>query len=112
MKLKYIGESFGVDGLTNGKVYIATVGDMDFYRVFDDSGEDYLYSKVNPAPLDGSSPGGKWKVIEGMTEEEKKLDRKFKEGKEKFNILAQQSLDIAARYAKLYQEEIEKNVEF
>jgi len=34
------------------------------YRVIDDSGEDYLYSKDNPAPLDGSSPGGRWEIIE------------------------------------------------
>lgn len=63
MKLKYIGESFGVDSLTNGQIYDAT-DEGDFYRVIDDSGEDYLYSKVNPAPLDGSSPGGRWEIIE------------------------------------------------
>ncbi|MCC8161498.1 MAG: DUF4765 family protein [Oscillospiraceae bacterium] len=63
MKLKYIGESFGVDELTDGKIYEAT-DEGDFYRVIDDSEEDYLYSKVNPAPLDGSSPGGRWEIIE------------------------------------------------
>lgn len=63
MKLKYIGKSFGVDSLTDGKTYDAT-DEGDFYRVIDDSGEDYLYSKVNPAPLDGSSPGGKWEIVE------------------------------------------------
>ena len=51
MKLKYIGESFGVDSLTNGKIY-------------DASGEDYLYPKINPAPLDGSSVGGRWEIVE------------------------------------------------
>ena len=107
MRLKYIGESFGVDGLTDGKIYIATIGDMDFYRVFDDSGEDYLYSRVQPAPLDSSSPGGRWEIVEGMTAEEKELDRKFKEGIEDFNTLAQQSVSIAARYAKMYKNEIE-----
>ncbi len=64
MKLKYIGESFGVDSLTNGKIYEATEENEMMYRVIDDSGEDYLYSKTNPAPLDGSSPGGKWEIVE------------------------------------------------
>ena len=63
MKLKYVGVSFGVDSLTNGKIYEAT-DEGDFYRVIDDSGEDYLYSKFRPAPLDGSSPGGRWEIIE------------------------------------------------
>ena len=63
MKLKYIGESFGVDSLTNGKIYEAT-DEGNFYRVIDDSGEDYLYSKIKPAPLDGSSLGGRWEIIE------------------------------------------------
>lgn len=63
MQLKYIGESFGVDSLTNGRIYQA-VEENGMYRVIDDSGEDYLYSKENPAPLDGSSPGGKWEKIE------------------------------------------------
>lgn len=64
MKLRYIGESFGVDSLTNGKIYEATLDSSGMYRVIDDSGEDYLYSKENPAPLDGSSPGGRWEFVE------------------------------------------------
>lgn len=63
IKLKYVGESFGVDSLTNGKVYYA-IEENGFYRVIDDSGEDYLYSMTNPAPLDGSSPGGHWEIVE------------------------------------------------
>lgn len=63
MKIKYIGESFGVDSLTNGKIYNA-VEENGMYRVIDDSGEDYLYSTQNPAPLDGSSEGGIWEIIE------------------------------------------------
>lgn len=64
MKLRYIGESFGIDSLTNGKIYDAEIENEGMYRVIDDSGEDYLYSKINPAPLDGSSPGGRWEIIE------------------------------------------------
>ncbi len=63
MKLKYKGESFGVDSLTDGEIYEATE-ENGMYRVTDDSGEDYLYSKENPAPLDGSSKGGKWEIVE------------------------------------------------
>lgn len=62
--LKYIGETFGIDELTNGKKYYA-ISDSEFmYRVIDDSGDDYLYSKENPAPADESSKGGKWEVLE------------------------------------------------
>ena len=64
MKLRYIGESFGIDSLTNGKIYEAEEENEGMYRVVDDSGEDYLYSKDNPAPLDGSSTGGRWEIIE------------------------------------------------
>lgn len=61
MKIKYIGESF--EDLTNNKVYEATEEEFG-YRVIDDSGEDYLYSKENPAPLDMSYPGGRWEIVE------------------------------------------------
>lgn len=63
MKIKYVGVSFGVDSLTDGKIYDAVEED-GMYRVIDDSDEDYLYSMQNPAPLDGSSPGGKWIIVE------------------------------------------------
>lgn len=62
LKIQYFGESFGVDSLTNGKIYDAVEED-GMYRVIDDSGEDYLYSMENPAPLDGSSKGGIWRII-------------------------------------------------
>lgn len=64
MKLKYIGDSFGVDSLTNGKIYDCLEFENGMLRVVDDSGEDYLYSVINPRPLDGSSKGGKWEIIE------------------------------------------------
>lgn len=64
IKLKYIGETFGTLSLTNGKIYIATIENDDYYRVIDDSGEGYLYSRTNPCPADGSSAGGRWEIIE------------------------------------------------
>lgn len=70
MKVKYIGESFGVDSLTSNRVYDCIGIESGMLRIVDDSEEDYLYSSSNPAPLDGSAPGGKWEIVE---DEEDKL---------------------------------------
>lgn len=64
MKLRFVGESFYVEGLTNGKVYEAWEEDSDNYRVIDDSGEDYLYPKINPHAPDGSTTKGSWEIVE------------------------------------------------
>lgn len=58
MKVKYIGVSFGVEGLTNGKIY-DVIGIEDYMlRIIDDSGEDYLYSAIKPCSLEDSSKCG------------------------------------------------------
>lgn len=64
MKVKYVGESFGVDGLTNEEIYECLGEDNGMLRIINDSGEDYLYSISNPRPRDGSSKGGHWEIIE------------------------------------------------
>ena len=66
MKLRFVGETFyyGIDGLTNGKVYEAWPEGDDLYRVVDDSGEDYLYPKINPHAPDGSTTEGRWEIVE------------------------------------------------
>ncbi|NBI08070.1 hypothetical protein [Senegalia massiliensis] len=64
-KIKYIGESFGALSLSDGILYdVVEVLKDDLVRIVDDSEEDYLYSMRNPAPLDGSSKGGKWELVE------------------------------------------------
>lgn len=64
-KLRYNGESFGIESLTDGEIYdVLEILTDGLIRVVDDSEEDYLYSITNPAPIDGSSKGGKWEVIE------------------------------------------------
>lgn len=72
MKVRYVGESFGVDELTNGKVYecigIESFPEFTLLRIIDDSEEDYLYSAMNPAPFDRSSPGGRWEIVEDDSE--------------------------------------------
>lgn len=67
MKAKYIGESFGIDGLTNGKVYeiVCVEEDIGALRVIDDSDEDYLYSPKHPRPVAvPDHPGGRWEIVE------------------------------------------------
>lgn len=64
MKVKYVGESFGAVSLTNGKIYECLGFESGMLRIIDDSEEDYLYSVINPRPLDGSSKGGKWEIVE------------------------------------------------
>lgn len=42
MKVKYVGKTFPLE-LTNGKTYDALEVERTWYRIVDDSGEDYLY---------------------------------------------------------------------
>ena len=67
MKARYIGTSFGVDGLTDGKIYrVLGVDELTgALRVIDDSGEDYLYSPEKPRPAGNPKhPGGHWEIVE------------------------------------------------
>lgn len=65
MKVRYIGQSFGVDALTNGKVYECLEADeFGFLRIIDDSGEDYLYSAAHPEAIDEEMEPGRWEVVE------------------------------------------------
>ncbi len=113
MKLKYIGESFGAASLTDGQTYIATVSDIGYYRVFDDSGEDYMYFQDNPRPLDGSSPGGRWEIVEDMNERERTLYEKIKKAvrADERNKLLEETLKICEEYAVKYVDEIEAVVQ-
>ena len=42
MKIKYIGKTASLE-LTHGKVYDVISTERGWYRINDDSGEDYLY---------------------------------------------------------------------
>lgn len=73
-KVRYVGESFGVDALTDGLEYVVVgILDQDYLRVVDDSEEDYLYPIDNPRPMDGSSVGGRWEIIEDSNGELEKI---------------------------------------
>lgn len=80
MKARYKGQSFYVEGLTDGKVYEVISIEEDMLRVIDDSGDDYLYDSINPGPLDESSEGGRWEVVE---DDEKGTLKELIEGSKK-----------------------------
>lgn len=67
MKVKYIGQDIGVDGLRNGNAYeVVGVDDLTGYlSVVDESGEDYLYHPQNPKPIASENhPGGRFEIVE------------------------------------------------
>ncbi len=68
-QVKYFGETFGVESLTNGVVYNVVKDETGMIKIVDDSEEDYIYDLVNPKPLNGSSQGGKFSVIDDPNEE-------------------------------------------
>lgn len=91
MKVKYIGKSFGVEGLSNGKIYEVIAIEQDMLRIIDDSGEDYLYSITKPCSLEDSTKCGKWEIIEDN--EEKELEKVFTIQKfiRKYNYTSEQA---------------------
>ncbi len=76
MKLRYLGPSFGVDSLTDGKIYECLGLDAGLLRIVDDSDEDYLYSVI-PGPMWDESIRGRWEVVED--DEEGTLAKLFEE---------------------------------
>ena len=76
MKLKYIGPSFGVESLTDGKVYICLGFEDGLLRIVDDSEEDYLYSVI-PGPWDDQTIRGRWEVVED--DEDRTLTKLFED---------------------------------
>lgn len=68
-QVKYSGESFGVDSLTDGEVYDVVRDETGMIKIVDDSEEDYIYDLVNPKPLNGTSPGGKFSIIDDPNKE-------------------------------------------
>ena len=67
MRFRYIGKSFGIDGLSNGKEYEVLAYDEDSgaLQIVDDSDEDYLYDPHNPRPIaNPNHPGGRFEIVE------------------------------------------------
>lgn len=68
MKVRYIGKSFGVDSLTDGKVYEVLEVDefLGALRIVDDSGyeEGYLYHPQSPKPNGCEEAMGRFEIVE------------------------------------------------
>ncbi len=71
-RVKYIGKSFGVEQLTNGKIYDVLEIDDTFIKIIDDSEEAYLYSTNKPASLEDINLYGKWVIVEDKNNKLKK----------------------------------------
>lgn len=67
MRVRYLGQDIGIDGLVNNHVYeVICVDELTGYlSVVDESGEDYLYHPKNPRPIASEDhPGGKFEIVE------------------------------------------------
>lgn len=64
MKVKYVGKSFGIESLTDGKTYECIGIEDGMLRIIDDSDEDYLYSAERPGPLESKEDYGRWEIVE------------------------------------------------
>lgn len=69
MKVRYIGDTFGVCSLTNGKIYECIKVEKDMLRIIDDEEEDYLYSAKCPGSLTENLKG-KWEIVEDNEKQE------------------------------------------
>lgn len=62
-KVRYVGKSFGVVSLTDGKEYDVIGIEHPFIRVVDDSNEDYLYSISKPGSMEDPDLCGEWVIV-------------------------------------------------
>lgn len=51
------------------ELYDAVRDETGRIKIVDDSKEDYIYNLAHPKPLDGSSPGGKFRIIDDPNKE-------------------------------------------
>ena len=65
-KLKYVGKPFSDGSLTDGKVYDCVGYNKEFraLSIVNENEENYMYFVDKPRPLNGSSKGGEWEVVE------------------------------------------------
>ena len=66
MKVRYVGKSYGIDSMTDGKTYdVLEVDEITGgLRIVDDSGEDYLYHPKAPKPNGAKEAYGHYEIVE------------------------------------------------
>ena len=66
MKVRYVGKSYGVDSMTDGKIYEVLEIDelVGALRIVDDSDEDYLYHPKCPKPNGAKGAYGRFEIVE------------------------------------------------
>lgn len=94
MKVRYIGESFGVEGLTNNKIYEVIAIENDMFRIIDDSGEDYLYSISRPCSLEDSSKYGKWELVEDNEDKDLEKANYIQKMAKEYSFTAEQAISV------------------
>lgn len=63
--VKFVGKTFF--SFIDGKNYYVIGYDDVYFRIIDESNEDYLYLIKNPKPLNEESWDGKFKLVEDFT---------------------------------------------
>ena len=66
MKVRYVGKSYSIDSMTDGKTYdVLEVDEITGgLRIVDDSGEDYLYHPKAPKPNGAKEAYGHYEIVE------------------------------------------------
>lgn len=73
-RVRYRGESFGVDSFTADGLYDIVRNEYGCLTVVDDSGENYMWDLRNPRPFDDPNIiGGVFELVEDYTGELTKI---------------------------------------
>lgn len=64
--VKFVGDTFF--SFVDGKNYYVIGYDGAYFRIIDESKEDYLYLIKNPRPLNKESWNGKFELVEDFTD--------------------------------------------
>ncbi|MDR2693361.1 MAG: hypothetical protein LBB74_04005 [Chitinispirillales bacterium] len=85
MKVKYIINEFTVTGPKYGKIYDVISIELDWYRIIDESGEDYMY------------PPGAFEIVDPLPAPPVLTDEDIKQGKGGMYVVFDEYRDMLER---------------